>query len=145
MGVAVTFDYNGWSASFPTFSNVTEGQITGIVLTVAQQYCRNDGGGPVTDATLQLTLLNLMVAHCAQLMFGSTTAPASAIVGHITNAAQGSVSVAAEMPASANAAWFMQTQWGAMYWQMTAPFRTARYVPGAQFSQYGRYGMFRGY
>ena len=129
MGVIVAFDYAAWAVLFPQFSNVTEPQVTGPVLTLAEQYCRNDGGGPVCNAGVQAQLLNLMVAHVAQLLYGSTTQPVSPIVGRISSAAEGSVSVAAEFPTTPASAWFLQTQYGAMYWQLALPYRLGRYRP----------------
>jgi hypothetical protein len=129
VGVVVQFDYATWAQIFPTFSNLTQQQIEGPVLTIAQQYCRNDGGGPVCDPGLQTQLLNLMVAHVAQLLFGSTTNPVSPIVGRISDATEGSVSVSSEFPVNAGNAWFVQTQWGAMYWQLILPYRLGRYIP----------------
>ncbi len=125
--MAVTFVYSDWVAAYPQFSNVAQATITGPVLTIAEQYCRNDGGGPVCDATLQTQLLWLMVAHVAQLMYGSTTQPLSQAVGRVASAGQGSVNVALEWPTTASNAFFLQTQYGAMWWQMTSPFRLGIY------------------
>jgi hypothetical protein len=129
MGVVVPFIYSDWAALFPQFSNLSQAQITGPVLTVAQQYNRNDGGGPVNDPGVQTQLINLMVAHVAQLLYGSTTQPVSPIVGRISNASEGSVSVAADWPTTPSNAWFLQTQYGAMWYQMALPFRLGRYAP----------------
>lgn len=129
MGVVVAFNYASWSSMFPQFKSVTEAQIVGFVWPVAQQYCRNDGGGPVNKVETQTQMLNLMVAHIAQLLFGSTTQPASPLVGRVNSAAEGSVNVGTDFPTDPSNAWFVQTQYGAMYWQMALPFRLARYIP----------------
>ena len=129
MGIIVQFDYSAWAALFPQFSNVTEQQITGPVFLLAEQYCRNDGGGPVCNAAVQTELLNLMVAHIAQLLYGSTTQPVSPLVGRVSNATEGSVSVGVEFPTTPQKAWFLQTQYGAMYWQLSLPYRLGRYFP----------------
>lgn len=96
---------------------------------LATQYCRNDGGGPVSKATIQVRLLNLMTAHLAFLLAGNNTSDgASSLVGRISSASEGSVSVSAEMPGSnANSAWYLQTKYGAAFWQATAVYRTMRY------------------
>jgi hypothetical protein len=132
MGVQVTFDYASWAALFPQFSPaLTQQQVTTLILPLAQQYNRNDGGGPVCTAALQTQLLNLMVAHVAELLFGPDgSGKPAGLVGRITDATEGSVSVGAEFPTTANNAWLLQTQFGAMWWQLTAAFRTMRYVPG---------------
>ncbi len=136
MGVIVTFDFTAWSALFPqfvtttpTYTALTSTQVTTLILPLASQYCRNDGGGPVCDPTNQTALLNLMVAHVAQLLFGSSTQPLSALVGRIDSASEGSVSVHAEMPSTPAAAWFNQTVYGSAWWAMMSPYRTARYIP----------------
>jgi hypothetical protein len=53
------------------------------------------------------------------------------VVGRISDASEGDVSVSAqwEMPPSANAAYFLQTKYGAQYWTMTARYRTALFMP----------------
>ena len=130
MGVAVTFDYTAWAQIFPQFSTLTEQQITGLVLPLAEQYCRNDGGGPVSTAATQTNLLNLMVAHCAQILFGANGQSPSPLVGRISSATEGSVSVSTEFPVTANNAWYLQTSFGAMFYAASAPYRTMRYMPG---------------
>jgi uncharacterized protein DUF4054 len=132
MGVSVTFNYATWSQLFPQFSNIPQLIVTTVILPLAQQYLRNDGGGPVQSAASQANLLNLIVAHVAQLLFGSTLQPLSPLVGRISSATEGSVSVQTDMPASPSAAWFMQTPYGAAFWQATLPYRTMRYLPGPQ-------------
>lgn len=133
MGVQVTFDYASWIQAFPQFGSLNELQVTGPALTLAEQFCRNDGGGPVTKAATQTNLLNLMVAHVCQLMYGVNGEAASPLVGRINSATEGSVSVQAEWPqGSPAAAWYLQTPFGAMYWQATLPYRTMRYIPGPQ-------------
>lgn len=136
MGVQVTFNYQNWAATFPQFSPaLNETQVTGLILPIAEVYCRNDGGGPVSKAETQTVLLNLMVAHCAQLMFGPngtgiTGTGGTQLVGRISDATEGSVSVSADFPSTPNNAWFLQTEFGAMFWAATAAYRTMRYIPG---------------
>lgn len=128
MGVAVTFNYSNWLVAYPQFSNVAEPQITGPVLALAEVYCRNDGGGPINDTNTQTQALGLMVAHVAQLMYGSTTQPVSPIVGRVSSASQGSVSVSADFPqGSPEAAWYNQTQYGAMFYQLIKAVTRGRY------------------
>ncbi len=53
------------------------------------------------------------------------------VVGRISDASEGDVSVSAEWaaPPSVSAAYFLQTKYGAQFWQMTARYRTALFVP----------------
>lgn len=138
MGVIVNFDYSAWAAAFPMFCNLTSDQVQTAVLPLAETYCRNDGSGPVNNSGLQTALLNLMVAHIAQLMFGVNGEPASPLVGRVSSAAEGSINVTVDMPEGVpQAAWYNQTQFGAMYWQMMSPYRTMRYIPGPRRRGFG--------
>lgn len=135
MGVVVSFNYAQWIATYPEFTGlVSQSQATSY-FAIATTIQRNDGGGPVNSADQQLSLLNMLVAHIAAL-FGPSAAGQSAtpggIVGRISGATQGSVSVQAaaySSNVSEQMAWFIQTKYGAMYWVATAPFRTMRYLP----------------
>lgn len=134
MGVIVTFDYATWIANplyAPFAPTVNSGQAQGY-FDIATTIHRNDGGGPVNDATQQLNLLNMLVGHLAALFAPPTPGGSSSgIVGRINSATQGSVSVQAAYSnnVSEQMAWFIQTKYGALYWTATAPFRTMRYVP----------------
>jgi hypothetical protein len=127
MGIQVQFSYAAWAAGFPQFATIKPDQIVNIVLPIAQIYHRNDGGGPVTTAATQTVLLNLMVAHIAQILFGVNGNAPSAIVGRISSATEGSVSVTAEFPITQASAFFLQTPFGAAWWGATAPYRTMQY------------------
>jgi 1,6-anhydro-N-acetylmuramate kinase len=131
------FDYDSWVATFPDLQAITEAAALNY-FQMATLYVRNDGRGPVNDPNVQATLLNLTTAHIAKMLSPQTAGvpttggaePSSAIVGRIASATEGSVTVQAEMPEQpASAAWWNQTQYGAMAWKMMAPFRTMRYVP----------------
>ena len=133
MGVIVTFNYATWVQLFPQFAylNITQAQ---LYWSLATQVHRNDGGGPITDPETQTNLLNLATAHIVQLFAPNPTNTGfnrdPNVVGRITNASEGSVSVATEMtlPPNANASWWNQTQPGSLYWLVSAPFRTMRYI-----------------
>ena len=145
MGVVVAFSYLAWLAAYPEFMPyslgppvvpsgpvpVTSDQASNY-FAMATAIHTNDGSGPVNNAGLQLTMLNALTAHFAKLLatpLGATQA--SDIVGRISNASEGSVSVQTENdypPGSAQ--WFQQTKYGAAYWTATAPYRMMRYHPG---------------
>jgi hypothetical protein len=132
VGVIVAFNYDNWVQLFPQFAYLSSAQVQ-LYWSLAQQVHRNDGGGPVQDATTQTNLLNLATAHIVQLFAPPSTGGSSpgrdpSVVGRITSASEGSVSVSTDMPVTPSSAWWMQTQWGAAYWQFTAPFRTMRYI-----------------
>lgn len=138
MGVVVSFDYNAWLARYPEFSAVTQ-PTAQAYFNEATIYQRNDGGGPVSNATIQLTLLNMLTAHIAARYSQSQgeaqpgqPKDANSPVGRVSDITVGSVSVRTENdypPGSAQ--WFQQTKYGSDWWQATAIYRTMRYVPGS--------------
>jgi hypothetical protein len=106
-------------------------------------YLDNTASSPVPDLTKRAALLNLIVAHIAALNAPQANGQsASPLVGRISSATEGSVTVQAEMgPPSGTSAWWMQTKYGASFWQATASMRTMQYVPGRQpvFDPIGRF------
>lgn len=139
-GPAVTFVYTDWT------------QMTGMTLIsqpAAQNFFNiatlfvNNKLGPVKCPETLTSLLYLATAHLAFLLSprdnsgnpsSSGTNPAPTIVGRISSATEGSVTVqtefAAQIPMAA--AWWLQSQWGAMFWQATAIYRVAKYFPGTR-------------
>lgn len=132
MGVQINFDYTAWVAIYPQFATLTQTQVVDGALPIAEIYCRNDGGGPVSTTAIQTTLLGLMVAHICQLIYGINGQAPSSLVGRISGATEGSVSVATDYPATQASAWYLQTPFGASFWAATAVYRTMRYLPGPQ-------------
>ena len=132
MGVRVSFDYAGWIARYPEFALVNE-PTANAYFAEAQVYHDNSGVGEPTDATVQLVLLNMMTAHIASRYAIIAGVAPSPLVGRISSATEGSVSVGVEgfgnaLPGSQ--VWFSQTKYGLDYWFATTPYRTMRYVPG---------------
>lgn len=125
----VTITYAQWIAAYPMFgATVNEVQYDTVVYPYAQQLCRNDWASPVTSDAQLTQLLSVLMAHIAQLLFGSTGIPANTgLVGRISSATEGSVNVATEFPMTQAGAWYNQTQWGALYWTMIKPFRLGAY------------------
>jgi hypothetical protein len=132
MGAVATFSFSAWQSAYPEFSTtvITSAQAQNY-FNIATIYFRNDGGGPVQDPTMQLTLLNMLTAHVAFLAVGNNNGPSSAsqgIVGRISSATQGSVSVSAELSnVPQAAAYYAQSEYGWTFWNATAPFRTMNY------------------
>lgn len=134
----VTFDYGAWSVRYPALATTVNATLAQLYFDEAQLYCDNSPRSPVQDLAVRALLLNMLVAHIAQLnqpvggaMAGGNSGPVapSPLVGRITSATEGSVSVSTEMnvpPGSAQ--WFAQTPYGAAFWAATAAYRTMRYV-----------------
>jgi hypothetical protein len=132
MGVTVAFDYQRWIARYPEFCSVNE-PTAQAYFDEATLYLRNDGTGPVSTESVQLTLLNMLTAHIAKLNATVGGVAPSGLVGRITDATEGSVSVSVDkMVGDKSAAWYQQTQYGASFWQATRAYRTARYRPSLQ-------------
>lgn len=147
MGVVVSFNYSTWVALFPQFAYLSQAQATQY-FNLATQYVRNDGGGPVCTAAQQSALLNLVTAHLAQI-FAPTAAGGAPpnIVGRISSASEGSVSVSTENQyPPGTAQWWQQTPAGSAAWEMMKPYRTMRMIVGPvynpdPFPVYGQYWL----
>lgn len=127
----VTFDYGVWTARYPEFSASVPQGLAQLYFNEATLYVDNTGTGPVQDAGQLAVLLNMVTAHIAALNAPVDGQAASPLVGRITNASEGSVSVGVQMDLPAGSAqWFAQTKYGIAFWQATSQFRTMRYVPG---------------
>lgn len=143
----ITFDPAAFRAEFPEFANCSDGQLSGW-FSRATLFCANSVTNPAFCVGILGALLNLATAHVGWLNAprdasgnpASQGQPAPALVGRIGNATEGSVSVGVEWKdsGSPSEAWFVQTKYGAEFWQATAQFRTARYfanptvVPGTR-------------
>jgi hypothetical protein len=124
----VTFDFQAWVARYPELADVPPAIAEGY-FTEATIYHANDGSGPVADDAQQRALLGMIVAHLAKLAELRGLAPW--LVGRISSASEGSVSVSSDLTQLAGTAqWFGLTTYGLNYWFATAPYRTARYRPG---------------
>lgn len=99
----------------------------------AETILNNTDCSIVRDVKEREMLLMLLMRHFAAL---EERAAQGGLVGRISSATEGSVSVSADIGGSSNnAAWFMQTPYGANYWQMTAKYRGFRYIPGGCYAR----------
>lgn len=137
MSGPVTFNYAAWVARYPEFAspNGTQPVIEALAdqyFAEAGLYVANDGSSIIPNDTLLLMFLNMITAHIAALNAPlANGAPASTLVGRISNASEGSVSVTTESdypPGSAQ--WYQQTKYGAAYWAASVQFRNFKYSPG---------------
>lgn len=151
MAVAVEFNYANWIARYPEFTAVNS-TLAQAYFDEASLYCWNNSSNPAFGDDVLPTLLNMLTAHIAWMNAprdalgnpASSGQPASSIVGRISSASEGSVSVQAEWKGSGSPSeeWYLQTKYGAAYWAATAQYRTARYaaqptiVPGGAFPVY---------
>lgn len=131
MGVVV-FDYARWSGRYPELAGFIAEPTAELYFAEAQLYCDNTECSPIRDANpggVRELLLNMVTAHIAALNAPLNGNPSSPLVGRISNATEGSVTVAAELnlePGSSQ--WFAQSKYGLAFWQATRRYRSARYV-----------------
>lgn len=122
----VVFDPAGFKVRYPEFCGLPT-PLLEAYFAEAQVYLNNTEASPVRDVVVRAVYLNMLVAHLAAL----NQPGSSSTVGRMSGATEGSVSVSFEMAgSSAASAWFLQSKYGAAYWQATAIYRTFRYAPG---------------
>lgn len=134
----VIFDPTQFKAAFPEFALVPDARLTILFNMAGASILDNTDASIVCDPAVRGPLLDLLVAHLLTL-FGSGVPGApgggpSGAVGRVESATEGTVStsLAYMVARSSSEAWFNQTQYGAMFWSMTAQFRTFRYVIAGQ-------------
>jgi hypothetical protein len=134
-GAIATWSQSAFLETYPNFRAVP-GPTLEANFNIATIYCRNDGTSPITKVAVQTALLYMLTAHLLQLTVGPNGGGAIAggnapgLVGRVSSASEGSVSVSTDYPSEPNNAWFLQTPYGANFWQATANYRRARYIPG---------------
>jgi hypothetical protein len=125
----VEFDPAEFKELYPAFATVADEALE-LNFMAAEMFVNNTCCSRVQDANKRERLLNLLVAHITQLLPGINGQPPAGIVGVITDASEGSVSVSTSVGnIPFTAVYFAQTQFGLMFWQLTAPFRQFVYVP----------------
>jgi hypothetical protein len=126
----VTFDPDAFKARFPEFF-VVDNAALGLLFDEATLVVDNTARSRVQQIEHRRPLLYLLTAHLAKIYLGTNGEPPAGLVGRINQAHEGSVSVGADMGnVPFTAAWFMQTKYGAEFWQASARWRQMRYIPG---------------
>lgn len=124
-----TFDLSAWRVRFPEFNGVPDELVSAIALDVPLYF--NPDTVPIDQ---QAPLFNMVVAHLVSRSPGAVAgSPASqGLVGRVSSASEGSVSVSLDAgpAASATAAFWLQTPYGQLFWTMTAQYRRFRYRTG---------------
>jgi hypothetical protein len=130
----VVLSLTDWRALYPEFAGLSDVQIT-AAFNGATLHMSNSCRSIVCDAAKREVLLYLLTAHVAFLRFGKNdgagnVTPAPGVVGRISGAHEGSVSVQVQLDGNNQTrAWYAQTQYGLEFWDATARYRTFRYVP----------------
>lgn len=144
MAIAV-FDYTAWITRFPEFSGaVSEERAALLFSEAAALYLDNTECSPVQDVTARTHLLYLMTSHLAALSGALNPGGApSGLVGRVSSATEGSVSVSTDMGAvPGSVAWYQQTSYGLSFWQASKQYRIGRRyaAPRYNFEPRGVYG-----
>lgn len=139
----VSFDYPAWAARYPELSTSVAQPLAQLYFNEAGLYLNNTASSVVRDLSARAMLLNMLTAHIAKMNATINGQPPSPLVGRISAAGEGSVSVGTDYQVPGTAAWFAQTPYGAAYWQATLPYRSARYVPGSRSFVPGHGGFYR--
>lgn len=118
----VILDYSEFRSMFPIFSDSTiyPDAMLDIYFSIAEEYISNNECSK-TSLKTRKNLLYLTLAHLLLLLSGNKD---GSTVGRVANATQGSVSVGLSYPISPNSAWWTQTQYGAMVWELTKKYRS---------------------
>lgn len=122
----VVFGPAAFKLAYPQFAAVSDAALTNY-FNLATLYLSNDDCSVVQDIPKRTTLLWLLTAHIAFLSGALNPGGTPGLVGRVSSATEGSVSVSVDFPSNPNGAWFQQSSWGAMYWQAVLPYRSFRY------------------
>jgi hypothetical protein len=121
---------------YPEFAAVSTGALTNN-FNRASLILNRCCGSKVRDANVRQILLGLLTAHVTALTNGVNGAPPQGVVGRVSSATEGSVSVDTDLglapTASATKAYLQQTQYGLEFLASTAQYRSAVYAAGPQF------------
>lgn len=124
---AVIFDVAEFRGLYPAIS-ATDAQLQ-MFWTIAQTFLDNTDCSMVKDLQERKIMLYLLVAHMTAL--NQQTESGNAVVGRVASATEGTVSISLDYGTMGNnERWYLQTPYGAMYWQMTKRYRSALYRLG---------------
>lgn len=127
MDGVVVFDSAEFRALYPSIQ-ATDAQLEDY-FAMAETFLDNTPCSVVKDVANRKRMLYLLVAHIATIT--GLAESGNPVVGRISNATEGSVSVSLDYGTMGNnERWYLQTPWGAMYWQLTKKYRSAVYRLG---------------
>lgn len=112
---AVEFDPVAFKAAFSAMKDKTDAELVES-FHAACMLLDNTSRSIVKDLCERKNLLYLLTCHIQQLKDRGT-----GMVGMLTNASEGKVSVGISPIGTAN--WYQQTQCGSIFWQATAKYR----------------------
>lgn len=130
MSEIVGFDVSEFRAIYTTFSSITDAQLQYFFAKAEMRI--NNTVNSCVPYDQRKVFLYLLVAHMAELQ-SRINAGNGNLVGNISSATQGSTSIGVSIPPiSSGNYWYMQTPYGAEYWDLTKKYRSALYVNTAK-------------
>jgi len=128
----VAFDPVGFIVRYPEFASVSPTML-GMLFTEATFYLDNTDNSQVQDIPTRTAFLWMLTAHITALNIGVSGQSANSLVGRVSEAKEGSVSVKADFGTTSEAAaWYNQTKYGAAYWRASSSFRGMLYIGAPQ-------------
>lgn len=124
----VTFDPFAFKTRYPEFNAIANSRLV-TLFPEACIYLSNKDNSPVQDIPRRTLLLNMLVAHIAYLNGFTSPNGQTKPVGRLSQASEGSVSVGLEYGTPGTQEWYVQSQYGAAFWQGTSSLRGFRYRP----------------
>lgn len=125
----VVFNAAEFQSQYPAFATVSSAALQNN-FNLATLMLNNTCCSVVEDAPTRQQLLYLLVAHLTALLNGANGQPASGVVGRVSDATEGSVSVSADLGAAPTTSQYIaslqQTQYGLQFLAMMTKYRTAR-------------------
>src|SRR5690625_4536430 len=127
MSGVVVFDPAEFRTLYPTIQ-ATDEQLT-MFFIMAEGFLDNSECSVVKNLATRKIMLYLLVAHIATL--NHQTESGNAVVGRVASASEGTVSISLDYGTMGNnERWYLQTPYGATYWQMTKRYRSMLYRLG---------------
>lgn len=126
-GGVVVFDVDQFREQYPTIT-ANDAQLEGYFM-LAESMLNNTRCSVVKNLDTRRQLLYMLTAHIATI--NDNNENGNPLVGRVSSATEGSVSISADYGQMGNnERWYLQTPHGAMYWQLTAKYRSALYRLG---------------
>ena len=123
----VAFDYGRWAAVYPELVPNSNPDKAENYFDIACTMLNPTEASIVRSEKTRGRLLYLLTAHLMK-MFDTKDGDAR-LVGSVGTAVEGSVTLTMNaFTSTASNQWFLQTQYGATFWQATSPYRTMHYV-----------------
>lgn len=127
MDGVVVFVIAEFRALYPSIK-ATDEQLV-MFFSIAEGFLDNSECSVVKDLEQRKYMLYLLVAHMAAL--NQQTEAGNAVVGRLATATEGTVSISLDYGTMGNnERWYLQTPYGAMYWQLTKRYRSMLYRLG---------------